>query len=120
MSLARAFFQAGAPTVVGSLWPLHDEDAAALFDGFYRHLASGLTVAGALTAAQREWIRAGAPLAAWAGVVVLGDGDLVPLPGGAPASTLPGGLPIALAVLLAVVFLAALPAATRLLRRRRP
>ena len=82
MSLARAFFQAGAHTVVASLWRLRDDEAADLFDRFYRHLGRGRSVAAALQAAQRDMIRDGAPAAAWAGLVVLGDGDLVPLPGG--------------------------------------
>jgi CHAT domain-containing protein len=82
MSLARAFFQAGAHTVVASLWRLRDDEAADLFDRFYRHLGKGRSVAAALQAAQRDMIREGAPAAAWAGLVVLGDGGLVPLPGG--------------------------------------
>jgi CHAT domain-containing protein len=82
MSLARAFFQAGAHTVVASLWRLRDDEAADFFDRFYRHLGRGRSVAAALQAAQRDMIRDGAPAAAWAGLVVLGDGDLVPLPGG--------------------------------------
>ncbi|HEV8580430.1 MAG TPA: CHAT domain-containing protein [Thermoanaerobaculia bacterium] len=82
MSLARAFFQAGAHTVVASLWRLRDDEAADFFDRFYRHLGLGASVAAALRAAQRELIAEGAPAAAWAGIVVLGDGDLVPLPGG--------------------------------------
>jgi CHAT domain-containing protein/tetratricopeptide (TPR) repeat protein len=82
MSLARAFFQAGAHTVVASLWRLRDDEAADFFDRFYRHLGKGRSVAAALQAAQRDMIKEGAPAAAWAGLVVLGDGDLVPLPGG--------------------------------------
>ncbi|HEX3526844.1 MAG TPA: CHAT domain-containing protein [Thermoanaerobaculia bacterium] len=82
MGLARAFFQAGAHTVVASLWPLRDDDGAALFDRFYTHLGEGQSVAGALRAAQRDRLAAGAPAYAWAGLMVLGDGDLVPLPGG--------------------------------------
>lgn len=82
MGLARAFFQAGAHAVVASLWPLRDDDGAALFDRFYRHLAEGESVAEALRKAQLDRIADGAPAYAWAGLVVLGDGDLVPLPGG--------------------------------------
>ncbi len=82
MSLARAFFQAGAHTVVASLWRLRDDEAADFFDRFYRHLGKGRSVAAALQAAQRDMIKNGAPAAAWAGLVVLGDGDLVPLPSG--------------------------------------
>jgi CHAT domain-containing protein/tetratricopeptide (TPR) repeat protein len=82
MSLARAFFQAGARTVVASLWRLRDDEAADFFDRFYRHLGRGASVAAALQGAQTELIAEGAPAAAWAGLVVLGDGDVVPLPGG--------------------------------------
>jgi hypothetical protein len=81
MSLARAFFQAGAHTVVGSLWPVADRDGMKLFERFYRRLGEGASVAAALRSAQRDRITEGAPLKAWAGFVVLGDGDLVPLRG---------------------------------------
>lgn len=82
MSLARAFFQAGARAVVGSLWPLRDDEAEQLVRDFYRGLAQGRSVSAALAAARRDLIRKGAPAAAWAGLVVLGDGDAVPFPGG--------------------------------------
>ncbi len=82
LGLARAFFQAGAVTVVGSLWPLRDEDGERLVTSMGRHLASGRTMAGAMAAARRDLMRAGLPAAAWSGLVVLGDGDVVPLPNG--------------------------------------
>lgn len=82
MGLARAFFEAGAQTVVASLWPLRDDYGAALFDRFYLHLAKGKSVAAALQAAQRDRMEEGVPTEAWAGVVVLGNGDRVPVPGG--------------------------------------
>jgi CHAT domain-containing protein len=110
MSLARAFFQAGAHTVVASLWRLRDDEAADLFERFYRHLGRGASVAAALHAAQRDLIAAGAPAAAWAGVVVLGDGDVVPLPGGRKGWDLPGwtsGLAAVVILLLAGALYAA-------------
>ncbi len=84
MSLAHAFFQARARTVVASLWPQADTDAEALMTSFYRHLASGTSVAAALRLAQLDRLRQHPrlPPDAWAGMVVLGDGDLVPFPGG--------------------------------------
>jgi CHAT domain-containing protein len=82
LSLARAFFVAGAHAVVGSLWPLRDDEAAALFEDLYRHLGDGKSLADALSDARQDRVHAGAPSAAWAGVVLFGDGDLVPLPGG--------------------------------------
>ena len=41
LSLARAFFEAGAQAVIGSRWPIRDEDAAWFFDAFYRGSAKG-------------------------------------------------------------------------------
>lgn len=81
-SLARAFLQAGAGAVLASLWPLEDEEASILFSHFSRALGRGESVAGALSTAQRAAIDAGMPAAGWAGLVVLGDGDLRPLPAG--------------------------------------
>jgi hypothetical protein len=115
MGLARAFFQAGARTVVGSLWPLRDDEAERIFRDFYRHLAEGRSIGAALAEARREAIRAGEPAAAWAGLVVLGDGDVVPLPGGrsiAPAS------PWLLAWWLAPILALGLVVGLRALRRR--
>ena len=116
MSLARAFFVAGAQTVIGSLWPLRDDEAAALFEDFYRHLGEGAEVADALTAARRDRLMAGAPSAAWAGVVLFGNGELVPLPGGRR------GWPWAWWQLAAAAGLVALGAGARgfVLFRRRP
>jgi hypothetical protein len=61
-------------------------------------------VSAALSAAQREAIREGRPAAAWAGLVVIGDGSLAPVPAhaGGPRPH-PGALLAAL--LLAVVVL---------------
>ncbi len=80
LSLARPFFEAGARAVVGSLWPLRDDEAAELLAAFYRRIAHGASLAGALAGAKRERLAAGAPPAAWAGLVLLGDGAHVPLP----------------------------------------
>ncbi|MEM1182724.1 MAG: CHAT domain-containing protein [Acidobacteriota bacterium] len=75
MSLARAFFRAGSPTVLASLWPQRDDDAASLVTHFHRSLARGDTVAAALAEAQRHGVEGGEPPAAWAGFMVFGDGQ---------------------------------------------
>ncbi len=80
LSPARAFLQAGASSVVASLWPLRDDEASEFFDPFYHHLVRGADIATALAETQRERAAAGAPAAAWAGVVVWGDGSTVPFP----------------------------------------
>ena len=108
MSLARAFFQAGARTVVASLWRLRDDEAADFFDRYYKHLGHGRSVAAAAQAARQDLIANGAPAAAWAGIVVLGDGDLVPLPGGRKGWNVPvwaWALSLVLAVLAVLVVL---------------
>jgi CHAT domain-containing protein len=85
LSLARAFFAAGASAVVATRWPMRDDDAAFMMERFYRALASGVSVSAALTQARREAIESARPAAAWAGVILLGDGRLSPLPARAAA-----------------------------------
>jgi CHAT domain-containing protein len=87
VGLARGLFQAGARAVVGSLWPLRDDEAAILVEALAGELSRGASIGTALTAARRDRIAAGAPSAAWAGLVVLGDADLAPLPGGREPQT---------------------------------
>ncbi len=89
MSLARAFFKAGAHAVVGTLRQLPDDQGERFFDDFYRHLSQGFSLRQALAATQRQWIAGGGPAATWANVVVLGNGDLVPAPGGVERSRTP-------------------------------
>lgn len=74
LSLARAFFAAGAGGVVATRWPLRDDDAAFLMERFYGSLATGQHVSAALQHARREAMAAGLPAAAWAGVSSFGDG----------------------------------------------
>jgi CHAT domain-containing protein/tetratricopeptide (TPR) repeat protein len=115
LSLARAFLQAGARAVVGNLWEVRDDEAEELMVAFYRHLGQGRSVGAALASARRERARAGAPTAAWAGTVVLGDGDAV-LP--APVRGSGGAEPLVglAAALLATAFLALLYRSARAAR----
>ena len=103
LSLARAFFEAGAHGVVGSRWPLRDDDAAQFFDVFYHHLADGESAAGALQSARRDAIAMGLPAATWAGVSLLGSGDLGVTPE-ARSSALAGWWMVALALALGAVY----------------
>jgi CHAT domain-containing protein len=114
LSLARAFFEAGAHAVVGSRWPLRDADAAVLFDTFYRQLAGGRSLAEALKLTQDEARAAGRPAAVWAGLVLLGNGDLRPLPVVQPRG-FSGGRYLAPAIAAALFVVLAVIA-----RRRRP
>jgi CHAT domain-containing protein len=78
MSLARAFFGAGATAVVGTLDRARDDEAGVFFSAMYASLGRGASIGDAVSAAKREGIRRRAPPAAWAGVVLLGDGQARP------------------------------------------
>jgi tetratricopeptide (TPR) repeat protein len=84
LSLARAFFQAGAGTVIGTRWPVRDAEAAAFFETFYEVLGEGRSVSEALALTKRRAREAGASPAIWAAVVLLGDGSARPYPRSAP------------------------------------
>ena len=117
MSLARGFFQAGARAVVGSLWPLRDDDAALFFDAFYARLGEGATLDDAMATARRARIRAGAPAEAWAGLTLLGDGQSAPIAGSVRGPS--AGRRAALATVAAGALFAALLGAALHRRRRR-
>jgi CHAT domain-containing protein/tetratricopeptide (TPR) repeat protein len=113
MGLAHAFFQAGAQTVVASLWPLRDDEAAEMFQVFYDNLGKGSSVNAALRAARVDAISRGRPGAAWAGIVTLGNGDIVPIPGGT-ARRYPGRVAGLITILISLLFFV-----LRLLARRK-
>ena len=79
MGLARSFFAAGSRVVIGSLWPIRDDHAAAFFEPFYAALANGQSVGAAFHFAQRRLADEGLPMEAWAGFVLMGDADAVPV-----------------------------------------
>jgi CHAT domain-containing protein len=55
-SLAQPFLAAGVPAVVASLWSVGDQGTADFFQRFYHHLAKSSDAAGALQAAQIEFL----------------------------------------------------------------
>jgi len=79
-SLARAFLEAGAGAVVASLWRLEDRAAAEVLTGLARELGRGLRLSDALRRAQATARDGGMPPAGWAGLVIVGDGDIRPIP----------------------------------------
>ncbi len=116
LSLARAFFAAGASAVVATRWPLRDDDVAFFMERFYRELATGTSVSGALRRARRDAMTSGRPAALWAGVALLGDGSGTPIRTQVPPwhSTTLWRLVLAASILLFGI--AALRAARRLRR----
>lgn len=81
VGLTRAFFFAGTPTIVASLWTVDDQATGLLMERFYTHLRAGMGKAAALRQAQID-IRAEYPNPYyWAAFVLSGDV-------GTPATTL--------------------------------
>jgi CHAT domain-containing protein len=73
LSVARSFMAAGAPSVIATLWPIDDRDAAAFFPRLHARLAAGVPPAQALRATQLEAIhRPGSSPALWAAVQLVG------------------------------------------------
>ena len=116
LSLARAFFAAGAQAVIGTSWPIRDEEAALLFDAFYSKLAGGASLSEALAHAKVEAMSNGLPAATWASLVLLGDGAYRPFPEGRRQSARPIW-PLAAAVALGLVALIAVAGYSRTRRR---
>lgn len=84
-SLVEAFLDAGARTVVASLWPAEDTYTKSLMEAFYRHLFQGEAKKEALHQAKIDMLRqfgATVPPLYWAGFVLVGDGNGTVLTGG--------------------------------------
>lgn len=78
VGLTRAFFFAGTPTVVSSLWNVDDAATNLLMERFYTHLRAGMGKAEALRQAQMD-VRAQYPAPYyWAGFVLSGDAGTLP------------------------------------------
>lgn len=119
LSLARAFQQAGARAVVGSRWPLRDDEAAVLVAEVYRHLAAGRSLGAALLAARRDAWERGRPAASWAALVLMGEPDVEVLAGLPLPRPWSNGRALLAALLLMLLAVAALAGWTYRRRARR-
>lgn len=72
MTIARAFFHAGAQAVVASLWAVEDEATAILMQHFYQRLESGDSMPQALRQAQIAMHHEGYTAYQWAPFVAIG------------------------------------------------
>lgn len=75
-SLARAFVNVGARSVLNTLWSVSDEGSSQLMQGFYTNLKAGQSRAAALRNAKLELMRSRPDLAEpfyWASYVLIGD-----------------------------------------------
>ncbi|MGE4296991.1 MAG: CHAT domain-containing protein [Desulfovibrionaceae bacterium] len=73
IGLVRAFFVAGSPSLVTTLWPIADEPSALLVERFYAELKSGKDKARALQAAKRHLMAKGYAPYYWSPFVLQGD-----------------------------------------------
>lgn len=78
LGLRSALHQAGARAALVSLWDVPDGWTKVLMVAFYRYLLQGLGRLEALRVAQFDARQAGAPLAAWAAFVLVGDPSPLP------------------------------------------
>ncbi len=74
ISVAHGFLNAGAPSVIATLWPIDDESAARAFPHLHELLARGVPPAEALRSVQLEAIRRGdVPASLWAALLDIGS-----------------------------------------------
>jgi CHAT domain-containing protein len=72
-NIVNAFFEAGAQSVVSTLWELEDHATAQLMTNFYEHLSRREGKAEALRQAQLDMLKAGSPPYYWAGFQLDGE-----------------------------------------------
>jgi CHAT domain-containing protein len=76
LNLSRAFLQAGARSVIASLWDVNDADSRVLMRAFYGHLEAGAAPDEALRLAQLDIMRVPGPASmpdGWSAFVITGD-----------------------------------------------
>jgi CHAT domain-containing protein len=77
-NLSRAFLEAGARSVISTLWEIDDNSSLFLMKRFYAHLSDNQSAATALTAAKRDMLRTIGSKALpyqWAGFTIEGGQD---------------------------------------------
>lgn len=79
-TIVDAFIEAGAQSVVSTLWDVDDRPGSQLMESFYRHLANGEGRAEALRHAKLEFVKSGMRPYYWANFQMVGDavGPLYP------------------------------------------
>jgi CHAT domain-containing protein len=72
-NVVNAFIEAGAQSVVSTLWEMEDHSTAQLMIAFYQHLSEREAKADALRDAQLELLQSGDPPYFWAGFELAGE-----------------------------------------------
>ena len=73
LGLARAFFHAGAETVIATLWPVRDDEAERFVGDVSAEIARGASIGDAMDEVRRAWIARDEPTVSWAGFVLMGN-----------------------------------------------
>jgi CHAT domain-containing protein len=77
MSLSRSFLQAGAKSVVHSLWPVEDIKGRDIMIGFYGELKRGHSKSNALSTVKKRYLKSNPPFYThpyyWASFQITGD-----------------------------------------------
>lgn len=76
VGLERAFFRAGTPSLLSTLWRVDDKATAALMERFYIHLRAGRPKAESLCLAQIETRIEYPDPYYWAGFLLVGDAGI--------------------------------------------
>lgn len=101
MSLSRSFLQAGASSVVHSLWPVDDAKSRELMLGFYKEIKKGRSKSSALTQVKKQYLREQPPFYThpyyWAAFQI--TGDVSPLHSRRSAIPITGSILVALLLL---------------------
>jgi CHAT domain-containing protein len=108
VGLTRAFFFAGAPTVIASLWSVEDKSTALLMEQFYAHRLEGMGKGEALRQAQLDTRKQYPNPYYWAGFVLSGDAGNDHKLTSTPTevvTTEPSNIPCASASLLLIIFM---------------
>lgn len=79
MSLSRAFFHAGAASVLSTLWNVNDQVSVEIIADFYRALVAGKSRAAALRTAKLNYLssHSGSEISPyfWSSYIMIGDGS---------------------------------------------
>ena len=119
IGLTRAFFYAGARSVVASLWDVEDASTARLMQRFYANIRHGESIDAALRHAKIDFIRGGGPTSRpfyWASFIATGQTRTVVDVPADPAST----IRLVSSIVAAAVAIVALVAMVWRRRRARP
>lgn len=101
MSLSRSFLQAGASSVVHSLWPVEDAKSRELMLGFYKEIKKGRSKRWALTQVKKQYLKEQPPFYThpyyWAAFQITGDIS--------PLHSRRSGIPITGSIFIALLLL---------------